>query len=182
MNNKQKVNKNTDEISGWFDYSNLYKELVESIPDNGIFVECGAWLGKSSSYLCDIAQERIKVYIVDHWQGSPAEIDSTHKLAKKQDIYQIFLNNMGSRKFIPLKMDSITASKKFENESCDVVYIDMDHTYEAVKQDIKHWLPKVKKGGILAGHDYNWHRVKKAVDELLGPNIDINITSWIYKV
>ena len=173
--------KNTNEIHGWFNYEHLFDKLVSSVPDNGIFVECGAWLGKSSSYLCDIAKDRIKIYIVDHWQGSIEERNTNHKLATEQDVYQIFLNNMGNRNFTALKMDSIQASKQFEDNSCDVVYIDMDHTYEAVKQDILLWLPKVKYNGFLAGHDYDWPGVKIAVDETLGKNIAIEGTSWVFK-
>jgi hypothetical protein len=173
--------KHTNEIYGWFNYSKLYDKLVQSIPDNGIFVECGAWLGKSSSYLCDIAQDRIQIYIVDHWQGSPEETNSMHKLAQETDVYKLFLDNMGNRNFIPLKMNSIEASKQFQDNSCDVVYIDMDHSYEAVKQDILHWLPKVKNNGFLAGHDYDWPGVKRAVDELFESNILIEGTSWIVR-
>lgn len=173
--------KSTNEIDGWFNYANLFDKLVASIPDGGIFVECGAWLGKSSSYLCDIANNRIKIYIVDHWEGSVEERDNAHKLATEQNIYEIFLENMGDRNFIPLKMNSIDASKQFQDNSCDVIYIDMDHTYDAVKQDILNWLPKVKNNGYLAGHDYDWSGVKKAVDELFGDNIFIEGSSWIVK-
>lgn len=173
--------KHTNEIDGWFNYASLFDKLVASISDGGTFVECGAWLGKSSSYLCDIANNRIKIYIVDHWQGSIEERTTAHKLATEQDIYQIFLNNMGSRSFIPLKMDSISASKQFMDNSCDVVYIDMDHSYEAVKQDIYHWLPKVKNNGFLAGHDYDWPEVRRAVDEIFKDNVFIEGTSWVFK-
>jgi hypothetical protein len=57
----------------------------------------------------------------------------------------------------------------------------MDHSYEAVKQDILHWLPKVKNNGFLAGHDYDWPGVKRAVDELFESNILIEGTSWIVR-
>lgn len=170
------------DIDGWFNYESLYDDLVSSIPDDGIFVECGAWLGKSSSYLCDLAKNRIKVYIVDHWQGSINELDSAHKLATQVDVYELFKQNMGNRNYIPLKMSSIEASKRFDNDTCDVVYIDMDHSYESVKQDIIHWLPKVKHEGILAGHDYDWPGVARAVSELFGTKITINGTSWIHKI
>lgn len=177
--------KKHNEIQGWFNYPNAYNFLVSNIPDNGVFVECGAWLGSSSSYLCDIAKDRINVYIVDTWKGSPNELDTTHKLATKKDIYQIFLKNMGTRKFIPIKKDSIEASKDFEDKSCDVVYIDMDHRYEAVKQDIEKWLPKVKSGGYIAGHDYapyEWDGVVKAVDEFFGKSniVIMDGNSWVY--
>ena len=50
----------------------------------------------------------------------------------------------------------------------DLVFVDASHAYSKAKEDIEHWLPKVKRGGILAGHDYymRWPGVVKAVNEL----------------
>lgn len=42
----------------------------------------------------------------------------------------------------------------FEDDYFDFIYIDADHTYEAVKSDLESWYPKLKKGGIMSGHDY----------------------------
>jgi predicted O-methyltransferase YrrM len=174
--------KNTHEIDGWFNYEDLLETLVNKIPDNGIFVEGGAWLGKSSSYLCDLAKDRIKVYIVDTWEGSKEEMETSHQLAKEKDIYQIFLENMGERKFTPIKKESVEASKDFEDESCDVVFIDMDHSYEAVKQDLIHWFPKVKKGGYIAGHDIDWPGVSKAINEFFPKEKlqAVSSTCWMF--
>jgi hypothetical protein len=178
--------KNTAEIDGWFNYEKTYDFLLSTIPDNGIFVECGAWLGKSSSYLCDQSKNRIRVFIVDSWQGSKNETETTHKLAKQQDIYSIFINNMGDRHFRPIKKLSQEAVLDFEDNSCDVIFIDMTHSYEDVLQDINMWLPKVKIGGYLAGHDYDkhWPGVIKAVNKVFGlpPNSNLTTqdTCWIY--
>lgn len=160
--------KKTKDIQGWFSYPGVFDKLCASVPDDGVFVECGAWLGKSSSYLCDITKGRIKVFIVDHWMGSQNELDKAHSLAKTEDIYKLFMENMGNeRKFVPLRMSSALAAPHFDDGSCDVVFIDMGHTYEEVKQDIELWLPKVKPGGIIAGHDYHfsWPGVVRAVNE-----------------
>ena len=177
--------KQTNEIAGWFDYPGAFKFLVDSVPDNGVFIEGGAWLGKSSSFLCDYAGDRINIFIIDTWRGSQNELDTTHKLATETDIYKIFLENMGERKFTPIRKDSVEASKDFEDESCDVVYIDMEHTYEAVKKDIESWLPKVKYGGYIAGHDYTIHApgVQKAVHEFFPKNkiTVMNGSAWIVK-
>ena len=61
--------------------------------------------------------------------------------------------------------NSINASKQFEKESIDFVFIDGDHSYESVKNDIKYWEPKVKENGLIIGHDYNWGNVARAVGE-----------------
>jgi len=174
--------KNSNEIDGWFNYGDLFETFVNKIPDNGTFVEGGAWLGKSSAYLCDLAKDRIKVYIVDTWKGSREELETNHKLATETDIYQIFLENMGDRKFTPIRKESTEASKDFEDESCDVVFIDMDHSYEGVKQDLIHWFPKVKKGGYIAGHDIDWEGVSRAVNEFFPNKELLKITSgcWIF--
>jgi hypothetical protein len=49
---------------------------------------------------------------------------------------------------------SVDASKTFEDESLDYIFIDANHTYEWVVEDLKAWVPKVKTGGIIMGHDY----------------------------
>lgn len=60
---------------------------------------------------------------------------------------------------------SLEAVKRFEDNSLDFVYIDGDHSYEAVMDDIEVWIAKVKPGGILAGDDYiRSHRDKRFYD------------------
>jgi hypothetical protein len=77
------------------------------------------------------------------------------------------------------------ASKWIANESLDFVFIDSDHSYEAVKQDIADWTPKVRKGGIVSGHDYyngkyNKMGVVQAVDEFIAehPGYHLQTTEW----
>jgi len=173
--------KATKQIEGWFNHQAAYDYLLANMPKDGTFVELGAWLGKSSSYLCDKATGQ-DIIIVDTWKGSPNELTTHHKLATEQDIYQLFVENMGERKYKAIKATSKAAARKFKAESLDVVFIDLTHTYEAVKEDIKLWLPKVKKGGYIAGDDYheNWKGVIQAVDELL-PHATFIDDCWIYQ-
>lgn len=176
--------KKSDDIDGWFDFAHLYNKLVDSTPKNGTFVECGAWLGKSSAYLCDLVTARrpdITVYIIDSWKGSENELTSTHKLAVEQDIYQLFLDNMGDRKFNPIRALSTDAAQKFEDNSLDVIFIDMCHTYECVRDDLEAWYPKLKSSGIMAGHDYSWLGVHKAVHEKFPQNtLQFMCGCWMY--
>jgi hypothetical protein len=50
---------------------------------------------------------------------------------------------------------SVEAAKQFEDGYFDFIYIDADHTYDGVTADLKAWYPKVRKGGMIAGHDYH---------------------------
>lgn len=53
-----------------------------------------------------------------------------------------------------LKMTSVDAAREFDEESLDFVYLDGDHRVRAVKRDFQSWWPKIRRHGILAGHDY----------------------------
>ncbi len=53
-----------------------------------------------------------------------------------------------------LRMDSVEASKRFADKSLAFVYLDGDHSFDGVRRDLFAWIPKVKSGGIIAGHDY----------------------------
>jgi predicted O-methyltransferase YrrM len=173
--------KTTSQIDGWFNHQAAYDFLLNAMPKDGTFVELGAWLGKSSSYLCDKATDQ-NIVIVDSFKGTAEYLDSYYQLAKTKDIYNLFTENMGERKYTAIKATSKAAARKFKAESLDVVFIDLDHSYEAVKEDIKLWLPKVKKGGYIAGDDYheNWKGVIQAVDELL-PHATFIDDCWLYQ-
>lgn len=75
-----------------------------------------------------------------------------------------------------LRTDSLSASRRFKPETLDWVYIDGRHDYDGVIEDIRSWLPKVKKGGVLVGHDYvssvpRWPEVNDAVDDYFGDRV-----------
>ncbi len=63
-----------------------------------------------------------------------------------------FFCNYPEAKFLRLR--SIQASKCIEDNSLDIVYIDGQHNYESVIEDIMYWTPKIRAGGIICGHDY----------------------------
>ena len=66
----------------------------------------------------------------------------------------------------------------YADKSLDFVFIDAGHEYEEIKNDIINWGPKLKSGGILAGHDFHYPPVTKAVQELV-PNFKVFGNSWI---
>ena len=71
-----------------------------------------------------------------------------------------------------LSLSSHDVSKIIPDDHFDYIYIDACHEYDLVKEDIEDWYPKIKIGGIIAGHDYmtSWPGVKIAVDEFANSN------------
>lgn len=67
-----------------------------------------------------------------------------------------------------MRMSTLQAASLVDDESLDFVFIDADHTYDAAMADIKAWTPKVRDGGMIAGHDVNWPSVHQAVMETGG--------------
>ena len=135
--------------------------------------------------------KQIKFYCVDTFEGSDDE--SHHQKdedVSKGRLLDVFHKNMEPfvGHYEAIQSTSVEASKQFEDESLDFVFIDAMHTYEAVCEDIDSWFPKVKKGGFIAGHDYNYKPVANAVKKKL-PNHTVDdgakpkqhIKTWIYR-
>lgn len=139
----------------WFTFPEVYQEMVRRFPSGSKFVEIGSWKGKSSAFMCvEIANsgKKIDFCCIDTFEGS-VEHQNNPELPY---LYDIFKSNMKPLEgyYRDMRMPSMEAVQKFENESLDFVFIDGSHEYEDIKDDIISWLPKVKRGGVLAGHDY----------------------------
>jgi hypothetical protein len=163
-------------IQGWMNFQELYTKMVEKF-DNAKFVEIGSWKGASAAYMAVeiINQEKkIEFYCVDTWEGSKEHTDT-------QELYEQFLQNMEPVQAVykAIRKPSIEAAKGFEDESLDFIFIDASHEYEDVRADIQAWLPKLRKGGIIAGHDYQCKEVRQAVHEVLGPSVRALGFCWV---
>jgi predicted O-methyltransferase YrrM len=86
----------------------------------------------------------------------------------------------GRANIIKVKGDSARSAEGFPDSYFDFVYIDACHEYEAALADIKAWLPKVKKGGVISGHDYHleFAGVIKAVQEVFVGRQNVTEYNW----
>lgn len=132
------------------------------LKDNGIFVEVGTWTGNFSAKLLENTN-CAKLYCVDPYKHFNDDVypDAINNLTQK-DFDQVFestrrsLERFGDRvEFI--RACSADAVKLFADESLDFVYIDGNHDYKFVEEDIRLWYPKVKVGGYLCGDDVYSH-------------------------
>jgi hypothetical protein len=147
-------------IQGWFDFPDVYREAVARTPDGGTLVEVGCWRGKSLSFLCVEAVrsgKTLTVFGVDHFGGSVDQPGMLREAAAEDLGAECLLNvrRSGHRRTYLLEMPSLEAAAQLPDASLDFVFIDGSHDHESVIADIRAWLPKVKPGGVLAGHDYD---------------------------
>lgn len=151
---------------------NGLKDLLDfyHINKNHVACEIGSFAGVSSEL---IAQYTRWLYCVDIWDEYIFPKERANVVEGMFD--QMIIRNPNITK---IKKSSEVASSEFNNDSLDFVYIDADHSYESVKKDISYWLPKVKEGGILAGHDYFMDEVKQAVNENFDKVKTFQDSSW----
>lgn len=175
----------------WFNYHDLYKSIVETFPEGSHFVEVGCWKGRSAAFLgveIKNSNKNIKLDCVDHWKGSWEHLKGGpvyDPITDDEDsLYNEFLKNTELLRDVinPVRMSSLDACKLYSDESLDFVFIDAGHEYDDVKDDILSWLPKVKKGGILAGHDFSNDSpgIIRAVNELLPGFERVSLICWKY--
>jgi len=173
-------------IQGYFNFEFLYSDVVKIFPNDAKFLEIGAWQGKSSSYMAvEIinSKKNISFYCVDTWDGG-SEM-AHYNIVKSGKLYETFTSNISSVKdyIIPIKLPSVSAANTFPDNYFDFIFIDGDHTYESVVNDLHAWYPKLKKNGIFAGHDYGVKiGVAKAVNEFISQkqlNLRVCKSTWI---
>jgi len=166
-------------VPGWFNASDIkaYRKLVEAVEDGSTIIELGSWLGRSLCSLAEIIKrKRLQVRVVDTFKGTDNEGDA-HKLAKEISLIDKFKENIekyGLTDYVVIHQMTTNEAAAITLRQFPLVFIDAAHDYESVKEDIKNWLPKVCKGGVLAGHDITWDSVRQAVEENFGKDYSTN--------
>lgn len=133
-------------------FLHMVNDIVGVLPTVDLWVEVGSYMGESAALVLGFPQ-----------------VQAIH-LVEQSPIYAKALSQRfaSDHRRTVLEMRSVAASQHYGDRSVDVVYIDADHRYESVRADIEAWLPKVRRGGFLCGHDYHGGLpgVMRAVDEL----------------
>ena len=179
---------------------NITHLLNKKFP-NGIGIEIGVFKGVFAKKVLD-NWNCSKYYLVDLWDNINT-IDNNYDEEWAKDKQQ-HLNNFNEtlknienykNKVQIIKNYSHLASNDFSDNSFDFIYIDANHSYDAVKNDLETWFPKLKNGCIFMGDDYHINDiemcfgskfgVKKAVDEFCyknDKNISLNYSGdWYYQ-
>ena len=147
-----------------------------------IGIEIGSYAGESTEILLR-SGAFFRLYCIDPWEMGYDSADyagDEHISEAEQAFNERF---KGNPVVVKIRMKSHEAKKLFDDESIDFIYIDGNHQYDAVRQDLEDYGRKIKTGGVIAGHDYNspaWPGVTKAVDEYIECKPDKTYVDFSY--
>lgn len=159
------------------------RRLLDSLPKGAACAEVGVWKGDFSARILDVVKPR-KLHLIDPWQavggegyesaryGGKLEEGQTEMDALHEAVLERFARERRAGVVEVHRLLSVEAAARLADGELDFVYVDGDHTYEAVLADLDVYAPKVKPGGLLAGDDYGvvgwWEDgVTRAVDEFV---------------
>ena len=161
-----------------FDTRNEMLKHYSSQIENPVICEIGVFKGEFFKYILDTCEPE-SLEGVDVFSGVAGSGDQDGNHPIQVDMNEVYIQLKDTYVDNPIVSFHKDYSDKFlekqSNDKYDIIYIDADHTYEAVKKDIEIAFDKIKDGGFIMGHDYelnknkcehNWSfGTKQAVDE-----------------
>jgi predicted O-methyltransferase YrrM len=142
---------------GWFhpEQGEWYQAQIARL-ENATIVEVGVFAGLSISYILETCRANGNViHAIDPWAGElephmASFVDAVER-SGYSDIVRV------------VRKSSVAAASAYKSNSIDFIFIDADHSYESVLEDMNLWYDKLKPGSIMAGHDYDFEAVQEAV-------------------
>lgn len=122
--------------------------------DFKVGVEVGVASGDYSKILLE-ANPQMKLYGVDPWVKYPGYNDYRLKATFEKMYNRTITQTRNYDNYKIIRKFSVEAAKDFEDESVDFVYLDGNHSGKSVLEDLETWFPKMRAGGIMAGHDFS---------------------------
>lgn len=138
--------------------------LAERIGQAGFrdCAEIGVYDGKYSEVICRNVPN-VRMICVDTWLPSR----NHRNLKKVEQAFEEARRRLSPYDVYFFQMTSLEAARQMEDQSLDFVYIDALHDFTNVTADLNAWVPKVRVGGVVAGHDWGHKGVTSAVNTYL---------------
>lgn len=145
---------------------------------SGDIIEVGSWEGRSTIALANAAHPEV-VHSVDTWAGSPGEISA--ELAAQRDVFAAFRSNIAELTAGNVEVHRMGWREFFAGRTNPVrlCFIDAEHTYREVRDNIKAVLPLLGPGGVICGDDQHHPPIRQAVTDTLG-DAWVEATVWYW--
>lgn len=123
---------------------------VKKIPDGGTYLEIGSHLGGSLRCAWEAAGDRIDYIAIEpHVYALRYGLEFRKKFHKNT-------SHIPKERFTHFEEYSESVAKEIADNSVDVLLVDGNHDYGPVKRDLLLYWPKIKPGGVLLAHDFNY--------------------------
>lgn len=132
--------------------------------------EIGVWQGRFSEQLC-LANPGVQLLCVDPWKAYDDYGDPKNEQSRLEEAWRQTVKRLSRYRCEIRRQTSIEAAKTVPDGSLDFIFLDANHGKAFVLADLEAWVPKVRSGGVISGHDYELvprraHlQVKAAVEE-----------------
>jgi len=149
----------------------LQRLIDEFVPNPSSGCEVGVWTGHNSYWLLR-SNPTLHLLMVDAYT-LPDKRDWPKRTMSIQDMRDALVEALSMTDVYSLRRSfvigySISTANRIHDSSLDFVYLDGSHQAEAISADLIAWFPKVRIGGLIAGHDYSGRfPVKKVVDKFV---------------
>ncbi len=203
-----------DQIRGWYDFEEIYAEAIAAARDDDTLVEVGVAYGKSLAHLARMAIDagkQCRIIGVDPWESVWGYWDDLSILVEKEggareafeaemaryapeerkrvDVWQQFSavaarQLLGAETFFAATSDLADCGAA-NKQPCSFVWIDAVHDKPHVLEDIAAWMPLIRPGGVIGGHDHtpSFPGVEEAVREAFGEGgYEIRGSSWLKRL
>jgi len=197
------------QVPGWFNFDDVYQQAVDRAPPSGAhFVEVGVLFGKSALFMAEAIQKSGKKITFDavdtfgighdairNGMSRCREHYPTNDHTRQQELLEVSrltghlgvaehvveLSGLGNLINLVVASGQVH-SQSYEDESLDFVFVDAQHTYDDTVQILRAFVPKLRRGGVLAGHDYSdaFPGVRRAVRDVLGEKIEVSRISFLW--
>lgn len=198
-------------IPGYFDFDDLYSEAIARAPDGARFVEIGVMFGRSSLYMAEAIRASGKAIFYDavdvfgwgtegllkgfddimagHTQELAVDVPPTLRAeiaagVSHETVVRTLFRQAGLDGFVNIVASTGQArAASYADGSLDFVFIDAQHGYQDTVELLRAYLPKVKAGGVLAGHDFtpSFPGVLQAVKAALGDGVPARRSSFWFE-
>lgn len=137
-------------------HSKIVADLILHYADNGIGAEIGVYKGQTSRQILETTSTKM-LYMIDQYRLNYDKSQTLYSKRGNPDADYEFVRKYFSEKF-PNRHTLIRKTSEQSGKELDValdfIFIDANHTYEHVMKDLQIWVPKVRSGGLIIGHDW----------------------------
>lgn len=164
------------------------QKIVKQLPEGAQVAELGTFQGRSSVAIAAVLPTGGILHCIDHFEGTilrpGEEKPPTEEVVKRNlNALSAHIEHFGVKEKIRVYVERTDdAVKRFEPESLDMIFIDAGHDYDSVKNDLRHWYPKLKAGGHLICDDYEqkWPGVVQAIHNTGFKGQEIAPSLWMH--